>query len=61
MKMDEMMLADNRKLLGEMFESPELIASGATALILLLTPKTIYLANSGDSRCFLQLKNGEIQ
>lgn len=53
MKMDEMMLENDRKLLGDMFDSPELIASGATALVLLLTPKQIYLANSGDSRCFL--------
>lgn len=44
-----------------MFDSPELIASGATALVLLLTPKQIFLANSGDSKCFIQSKDGKIQ
>lgn len=60
MKMDEMMLENERKLLGEMFDSPELINSGATGLLLLLTPKHIYLANSGDSKCFIQTKDGRI-
>lgn len=42
------MLRDDRKLLGEMFDSPELIEGGCTALAMLLVGNEVFIANAGD-------------
>lgn len=47
--MDDLMLKENRKLLEEMFENPEMIVSGCTAIVLLLTKDHAYVANAGDA------------
>lgn len=58
--MDEMMLKDKRKMLGEMFDNPELIASGCTAIVLLLTKNFAYVANAGDAKCVLFTKDKQV-
>lgn len=52
------MSKDNRKELGKMFDEPELINSGCTAVALLLTKDKFYVASAGDSRCILLTREG---
>lgn len=51
--MDEFMSKDDRKELGKMFEEPQMINAGCTAVVLLLTPDHYYVASAGDSRCVM--------
>lgn len=56
--LDDLMAKDDRKELGKMFEEPQMINAGCTAVSLLITPDKYYVASAGDSRCIMFNKKG---